>query len=205
MASIFPTDTDVKPIQEGELEVIGLDSDDTEQLLSALSSDTSRDILASLHETPDTASALADQLDSSVQNIQYHIENLRNAGLIRVADTVYSSKGNEMNVYAPSDNPILIFAGRERDAVEFREVLKSFLGSIGLLGLLSVFVQWFVDSSISRSDVQNNVGINQLQTEGSRVQEVSDGILTSIPPGLLFFSGGLIIILLSFSWWYWKK
>lgn len=87
----------------------------TADLCSALSSDTARTIVASLADEPGTASDVADRADTSLQNARYHLDRLRDAGLVRVVDTWYSVKGNEMDVYASVHDRIVLDASGAAD------------------------------------------------------------------------------------------
>ncbi|GGC52151.1 ArsR/SmtB family transcription factor [Haloferax sulfurifontis] len=115
--------------------VIGLDSDEADDLLGALSSSTARSVLASLHESPATPSDLAAEVDTSLQNVQYHLGNLSEADLIEVADTRYSEKGREMNVYAPADRALVVVAGREDETKGLKGALTRLIGGVGVLGI----------------------------------------------------------------------
>lgn len=115
--------------------VIGLDSDEADDLLGAISSSTARTVLASLHESPATPSDLAAEIDTSLQNVQYHLGNLSEAGLIEVADTRYSEKGREMNVYTPADRALVVVAGREDETKGLKGALTRLIGGVGVLGI----------------------------------------------------------------------
>lgn len=99
MSGLLPTDSDPELIDEERgLRVVQLEDADTERLLGSLSSETARKLFASLHEEPSTASELADQVNTSLQNVRHHLSNLQDADLVYVADTRYSSKGREMTL-----------------------------------------------------------------------------------------------------------
>lgn len=93
-----------------ESSVLDLD-DDTDRVFSVLRSDTAWEILTTLYDEPTVASELADRVDTSPQNVQYHLDNLLEADLVTVADTWYSAKGKEMNVYAPANEPLVLVIG----------------------------------------------------------------------------------------------
>jgi DNA-binding transcriptional ArsR family regulator len=80
-------------------EVVDLADDDAAAVLDSLGCQTARAILAALDDSPATASQLADAVDTSIQNANYHLENLRDAGLVDEVGTWHSSKGKEMSVY----------------------------------------------------------------------------------------------------------
>ena len=137
------TDTQTEP------RVVGVDDEDADALLSALSSGTARALLSALHEEPAPPSKLADRADTSLQNAQYHLEKLEDAGAVEVVDTAYSAKGREMDVYAPADEPLVIFAGGEEKQSTLRSALSRLLGAVGLLAVASLAVQqWFGEGGL---------------------------------------------------------
>jgi DNA-binding transcriptional ArsR family regulator len=135
MADLLPSEPDVEPAEEPR--VIGIDSEDANELLSVLTSDTAREILARLHEDPTTPARLADAVDTSLQNAQYHLRRLESAGVVEVADTAYSEKGREMNVYAPADRALVVVAGQQEETTGLKTALSRLLGGVGVLGLAS--------------------------------------------------------------------
>jgi DNA-binding transcriptional ArsR family regulator len=95
---------------------------DSDEILDALSSNTARDVLAAVHEEPATASEIADAVGTSLQNTNYHLGKLQEAGLIDVVDTWYSAKGREMDVYAPANQPLIMFAGESGSEEQLRKL-----------------------------------------------------------------------------------
>lgn len=79
-----------------------LTAEATETVFEALGSETARTILAALENDPATASDIADRVETSLQNVQYHLNNLQEADLVADVGTWYSAKGKEMSVYAPT-------------------------------------------------------------------------------------------------------
>ena len=138
MAGLLPSSPDIDPNDEPR--VVGLDSPDADELIDALSSDTTRRVLSALHEEPAAPSALADRVDTSLQNVQYHLEKLEDAGLVEVGDTVYSEKGREMDVYVPADGALVVVAGREEETTGLKAAVSRLLGGIGVLGVASLVV-----------------------------------------------------------------
>jgi DNA-binding transcriptional ArsR family regulator len=102
------------PVDEPERDtrVVSLGSEEAASLCGSLASETATSILSRLFEEPTTASELAECVDTSLQNAHYHLERLRDSGLIRVVDTWYSSRGVEMKVYAPAHDELVIAPGR---------------------------------------------------------------------------------------------
>jgi len=70
------------------------------RILEALSSETGRQVLQLLSQSPHTISEVAAGLDSTVQNVSYHIDRFERLGLVDAVGTRYSSKAREMTLYA---------------------------------------------------------------------------------------------------------
>jgi len=198
MADLLPSRPDTAAAEEADPRVIGLDDEDADDLLSALSSETAREVLDTLHDDPDTPARVAERVDTSLQNAQYHLGNLEEAGLIEVADTAYSEKGREMNVYAPTDRPLVVFAGSESESDGLESALKRLLAAVGLLGVASLLVQWALDdlTGMARTGgaggADGGGGMGTMSTEATRT--AADAAGTGLPPGLLFFLGGLLAL-----------
>ena len=138
MADLLPSTSDASPAEDADPRVVGVDSEDADDVLAALSSATARQLLSALHEDPATPSELADAVDTSLQNTQYHLGNLEDADVVEVIDTVYSEKGREMKVYAPADQPLVLFAGQEEETSTLKSALSRLLGGVGIVGAASV-------------------------------------------------------------------
>lgn len=183
---------------QGELRTLWLDSDDTGDLISSLSSETARSILVRLHDDPATASEIAESVETSVQNARHHLDSLQEAGLVEVTDMRYSSKGREMDVYAPVDQPLVVLVGSEDDGSGFVDSLKRFLGAIGVLAAASLLIQYLV---VLQFSVGSAPGI-------PRVGEGAGGgglAPLGMPPGLLFFAGGMLVLAMASAWRYWQR
>jgi DNA-binding transcriptional ArsR family regulator len=137
--SLLPSTPDVSA--DGEPRVVGVDSEDADELLAALSSATARRIVAALHDEPAPPSKVAEEVDSSLQNVQYHLGRLEDAGVVEVAGTAYSEKGREMDVYAPADQPLVIVAAEEEQTTGLKAALSRLLGGVAALLVGSAAVQ----------------------------------------------------------------
>jgi DNA-binding transcriptional ArsR family regulator len=196
MSGLLPTGTEASTEQEGQLRTLWLDSEDAGELLSSLSSETARRVLTTLHDEPGTASEVADRVDTSLQNARHHLTNLEEAGLIQVADTRYSEKGREMNVYAPAEDPTVVFVGREDRKDGFLQSLRGLLSAVGVLALASVLVQYLV--------VMTTAGPGSVP----RMPEAlgpAGGPLIGLSPGVLFFAGGLLVVGVLFAYSRWQR
>lgn len=186
--SLLPSTDDVTGEQEGEIQVLGVDEDDSADVFEALSSDTARRVLTAIYDESAPPSELADRLDISLQNVSYHLDNLEEAGVVRVADTRYSEKGREMNVYAPADDPVVVFVGTEERKTGFRDLLKRLVGATGLLFVISALL--FAFQAFGRP--------------GGAGDELTILELLSFP-GLEFLLGGLFVLGLVVLLWVWNR
>ncbi|WP_231183825.1 winged helix-turn-helix domain-containing protein [Haladaptatus sp. DYF46] len=264
MVDFLPSTVDSVADEDRDPRVVGVDSDEADALVAALSSQTGRDILAALYEEPATPATIADRVETSLQNVQYHLGKLEEGNLVEVADTAYSSKGREMKVYAPTAEPLVLFAGNESDTVGLKSALSNLFGGLGILGLASLVVQRlatnrpvigpifpkFGGSSDSGDKVATTAAdagsggsagngattthaaggdggttheaarttaeaatttahdvtttaVHTATTTTRTVAESASG--AGIPPGVLFFAGGALILVLAVLVWYRRR
>ena len=118
MSGVLPSETERGATEDdgGDFRVLPLDDDEAARLINCLAADTARSTLAALQNDSATASELADAVGTSLQNVRHHLDNLREAGLVRVVDTRYSVKGREMKVYAPARDSLVVCVGESANA-----------------------------------------------------------------------------------------
>ncbi|XVH31534.1 ArsR/SmtB family transcription factor [Haloferacaceae archaeon DSL9] len=211
MGRLLPSRTETPP-SDTEPRVVGLDSDDADEVIAALSSATARRLLTALHDEADTPASLADRVDTSLQNAQYHLKKLESVGLIEVIDTAYSEKGREMSVYAPADKPLILFSSGEREKRGLKAALMRFLGGIGVLGLASLLVQWWFASSWPGGGDGEAAPAESDGAGPSIAEESADAYAEAarqgteaalaVEPGVLFFLGGLFVLVVAVAVWY---
>ena len=78
------------------LRVVEMDDEEAVEIFETLGSETTYLIYKQLHEEPQLPRELASTLDSSIQNIHYHLNKLEDAGLIEPVETWHSQNGVEM-------------------------------------------------------------------------------------------------------------
>lgn len=173
--------------------VARLTTEETE-LFDALSTQTTRRILAVLYDHPSTQSEISDRTESSMQNVHYHLEKLEDAGLIEGVDTVYSDKGKEMTIYAPTRDPIII-VGDENETASIQKRVKQVLTPVLLLGVVSAVVQWLIVNFVG-SDKSNSGVIAPATPDGELIINGKSIIsqLGVFQPGILFFVGGIVTL-----------
>ncbi|WGI17748.1 transcriptional regulator [Methanonatronarchaeum sp. AMET-Sl] len=167
MSSIFPLKK--KPqLKLEDPDVIELGSEEAEVVLDALSSKTTREVFLRIYEDPCAVSDIASETGNSIQNIKYHVDKLQKAGLIKVTGTWYSETGNEMNVYSPLNEAIVLVASHKSVEETLHRVVKSLgilavftgLGVYGLSSLMDFGVE--EGAGIMTTDAGNLVGLGPL-------------------------------------------
>lgn len=98
--------------------VVDLDDQGAQAVLEVLSVATARDILSALYLEPTVQSDLADQLDTSIQNVDHHLGNLVDVGLVTVVGEWRSEKGRPMDVYGPANESLALIMGDRTPAVD---------------------------------------------------------------------------------------
>lgn len=178
----------VKRQQDGSPAVLAIDDATADDIFSVLSSDTARAILTTVYERPRTASAIADEVDTSLQNVNYHVTNLRESGLVEVAETWYSDQGKEMNVYAPANEALVLFAGDGIERSSLLDAVKRLLGFVGVFAAGSLLVDRVARRIVSDTGPP---------TAGMGPGDPSTFV---VPPGALFFAGSLVALLVLVLW-----
>lgn len=168
--------------------MIDLSEEESEEILDALATRTRRQLYLLLFDSAATTSELAEQVDTSVQNVHHHISVLRDVNLVEPVDTVYSAKGNEMTVYGPASDP-LVFVGDHQQSGGVDVTLSDVVAGVGLLALGSLLVQWATEQLWTQlSPSPSVVGTaSYADGESSLIGTIAWLVFEIIEPGVLFF------------------
>jgi DNA-binding transcriptional ArsR family regulator len=174
--------------------VLDMAGEDADAVFDALSSDTGRRAFRTLFDDPATPSELAARLDTSVQNVHYHLSKLRSAGLVRPVETVYSEKGNEMTVYGPANDPLVFVGDRDRLG-RVRRSLADVAVGLALVGIGSLLVQWGAERLLrARGAVWGVVGpAGTAPPDPESMGPLARVVFEVFEPGLLFFVACLVV------------
>jgi DNA-binding transcriptional ArsR family regulator len=188
-----PSAESIKQNREQDPDVMAIDDDAADAVFSALSSVTAREILTTVYDQPRAASEIADEVETSLQNVNYHLNRLSDSGVIEVVETWYSEQGTEMKVYAPTNEALVLFAGDDLNRSSLLDVIKRLVGFVGIFALVSLIVDRVV-RPVSQSTSMVVGG------EGS-----GGSLAYTLPPGILFFLGSLFALLVLTAWWYYRS
>lgn len=225
MGSLLPLRSESRPTPEKGTRVVGVADDAADEVFEAMAAATTREVLSAVYREPGTATEIADRVDTSLQNATYHLEKLQDVELIEVGDTWYSENGNEMKVYTPTNESVVMVAGSEATRSRLREALGRLLGSVGLLAVASLLVEQVVEfpgQDVRPTDdvtfeatsgdyqIENATMVDESAEQATPAPE-STGVLELLSsldvggllsPGVLFFLGGLAALLLVGVWTY---
>lgn len=179
--------------QDGELQIVGVD-EDVSAVLDALSSETAREILNAVYEEPGTASDLAERLDMSIQKVSYHLDKLEEEELIAIAGTQYSEKGQEMNVFEPPEDPLVLFVGTPDRKNSLRALAERLLPVVGVLTAASAMVQFLFGTMPGLFGSPETGGESDPQVDAGGADATGTPEPTSEPTATPTESGGVEIL-----------
>lgn len=182
-----------------EPRVLDIDGEEAEVAFDALGSETARAVLSSVYEEPKTPPEVQDTVGTSLQNVHYHLERLEAAGLIEPAGMGYSAKGNEMTVFGPASEAVVLFAGGDGDGSRLRSVLERVFGLF-----LVVTAATAVFAAVRRWTTRPEPTTEDVEIATEPAPEAADGtagVLASLDPVVAFFLGGCAVVVALGLWW----
>jgi DNA-binding transcriptional ArsR family regulator len=79
-----------------------------QKIAKAMASRTAGEILQLLKNGSDSATRIAEGLQIPITTVQYHLENLVDAGIITIVERRWSQKGREVKVYGLRDQMLIV-------------------------------------------------------------------------------------------------
>ncbi|MFQ3319265.1 MAG: DNA-binding transcriptional ArsR family regulator [Natronomonas sp.] len=193
--SLLPSRLHVSPSPD-EPKVLDIDGEDAEATFDALGSETAREMLATIYDDPRTPPEIREAVGTSLQNVHYHLDRLEEAGLIEAAGTGYSAKGNEMTVYGPASEAVVLFAGDESDGSRLRDALKRLFGLVAVVAIATLaFAR--IHEWLTPDPGQPGA----MQAETASAEDGAAAVLSSIDPVWAFFLGGCVVVAAVALWW----
>lgn len=150
-----------------------------QKIAKAMASQTAGDILRLIGTGEKTSTQIAEQLALPMNTVQYHTENLLEAGLISVASTKYSVKGREVKVYTLTSQ-LLIVAPKQANV---RSLLLKYASLFGIVTFGSLIVAILSPlfrpfSTGSGMGIESGVGgLGMQETDTAFAKSVAEGIV----------------------------
>src|SRR3989338_6622745 len=139
-------------MSENHFLLVDLNDPKTKKLAETITSDTSRKILNSLAEKDASETTLAEKLNIPLSTVHYHLEKLKEAGLVIIEEFHYSKKGREINQYKLAKKYILIAPHSVENAWEKIKDLLPLVGAAIAMSAIIKFIQWWNQQSIQVAD-----------------------------------------------------
>jgi len=135
-------------LDEEKLLILPLNDASSKKISQIIASDTARAILETIATAPRSTSEIAAKLGIPLTTVQYNLEKLCDAGLVKVERTRYSRKMKPMKLYAPQRKFVVIAPVKtaKKDVIA---ALKRYLTVIAVAVVGSVAVE-FLASRIGR-------------------------------------------------------
>jgi DNA-binding transcriptional ArsR family regulator len=205
-----------------------------QKIAKAIASKTAGEILQLLKEGSQASTQIAEALSIPITTVQYHLENLVDAGVITIVEKRWSQKGREVKVYGLRDQ-MLIVVPRGGDlkgillryaslfaVVIFATIVLALLGQ-ALAPAVSPGFQGMIPTPLPRAPSENGEGTvadhvlkeaaNQTWAPNATPAATpTTGAVPEMPtaaPGfpslpLAFFLGGVLVIAVMLGYELWK-
>ena len=94
--------------EDEKLLILPLNDKNSKKISQIISNDTARNILEAIASEPLSASLIAEKLRIPLSTVQYNLDKLNDAGLVKVERTKYSEKMKRVKIYAPQRKFVVI-------------------------------------------------------------------------------------------------
>jgi DNA-binding transcriptional ArsR family regulator len=196
-------------LDEEKLLILPLNDKNSKLISQVISNDTARDILETISDAPRSTTEIAEKLGIPLTTVQYNLEKLAEAGLVKVARTRYSRKMKPVKLYAPQRKYVVIAPGKA-DRNDVIAALKRYLtliavaifGSLVIEGLMMRLGAGPVDDIAIRSVPEGYGGGAEAPLYApapaapvpEKALEAGAGFDLFMHPGLWFFLGCLFVL-----------
>ncbi len=94
--------------EDEKLLILPLNDKNSKKITQIISNDTARNILEAVASEPLSTSEIAEKLSIPLSTVQYNLDKLNDAGLVKVARTKYIEKMKHVKIYAPQRKFVVI-------------------------------------------------------------------------------------------------
>lgn len=120
--------------------LVSLEEEKAKKLAQVISNDSCRKILDYLAKKKATETELSQQLNVPLSTVHYNIKHLVDNKLVEAEEFHYSEKGREVLHYSLSNKYVII--APKGVSEKFRDKLRSILPVIGIIGAISIALQF---------------------------------------------------------------
>ena len=195
-----------------KLLILPLNDKNSKKISQVISSDTARNILEAIASTPSSASEIAEKLGIPLTTVQYNLEKLYDAGLVKVERTKYSRKMKTVKIYAPQRKFVVIAPGKA-DKKDVISALKRYLAVISFAVFGSTAIEFLTMKMKTPALEEATRGMANQEAPApmyaptpipapvspeKAIDSVGLGFDIFAHPGLWFLFGALFVILVVF-------
>jgi len=199
--------------EDEKLLILPLNDKNSKKISQIISNDTARNILEAIASEPLSASEIAKKLGIPLSTVQYNLERLNDAGLVKVERTKYSEKMKHVKIYAPQRKFVVIVpekTNRKEVIASLRKYLTAIFIAVAGSGIIEFLTMRMKSPIGTRSVIPEEVGRppGPLPTPTPMPEIVPSPIPKGIGldlgfdifahPGLWFLFGCLFVISLIF-------
>ncbi|MBN1786696.1 MAG: ArsR family transcriptional regulator [Candidatus Methanofastidiosa archaeon] len=126
--------------EEDIFHILSIDDEKAKILAMEIANDKGRMVLEAIFEGKKSSTEIAKELKMNLPTVLFHIERLREAGLVKIIDTNLSKKFREIKYYGSSKKAILIVPAKDKDSMEdaasslVSGISMKLVGITGLIG-----------------------------------------------------------------------
>jgi DNA-binding transcriptional ArsR family regulator len=181
-------------MSENNFLLVDLNDPKTKKLAETITSATSRKILNSLAQQDSSETKLSETLSLPLSTVHYHLEKLKEAGLVTIEEFRYSKKGREINQYKLAKKYILIAPHSVETVWEKIKDILPLVGAAVVMSGIIKLIQWWNLSSFQTADTLSaSVPSASMMKESSL--SYAPQLITPTPDfAIWFFLGSMAII-----------
>lgn len=200
--------------EDEKLLILPLNDKNSKKLSQIISNDTARNVLEAIASQSLSASRIAKKLSIPLTTVQYNLDKLSDAGLVKVERTKYSEKMKPVKIYAPQRKFVVIAPGKA-DKKDVIAALKRYLTVIVFAVVGSAAIEFLtlkmkspVLGEVTKSIPEKGGGVPASipaptpipapVSPEKAIDSVALGFDIFAHPGLWFLLGSLFVILVVF-------
>jgi len=171
----------------------------SQKFIKAISNKNACDVMQLLKDSgPLRLTDISERLGESLNATKYHIENLKDAGLIEISNTKYSVKGRKVKIYQMK-NQIFIVAPSMSEKQQILSAVMKYGAFLGIYILIAgVFLIAAPLSGIEFSSYQAGAFGSDILPESSSVSDMSAILALLLAAIITFF---IMIFIEVFGFW----
>ena len=165
--------------------LVDLNETKTRKVAETITSNTSRKILNYLSEKDDTEANISKSLSIAISTVHYHLQKLKEAGLVIVEEFHYSKKGREVNHYKLANKYIII---APKKVSGLKEKLRGILPVALIVGGVGLVWKLFTSktSSFQKATFDGAVMEAAMPTTAEIVMETVPRVINNAPDPLMW-------------------